>query len=299
MTGLNQDIPGPRPAPAPDRSAVGRATARVGGPNDETVTFHSVREYSGKSRQRTQARSRTREYVMLAVLTLMALADAYGFWITLIKLFQQDTDFLLVFVVAIALGTVAAAHELGRLARSRREGFQGSLIWMAILAIGWLAAGATLMWIRVRNPITDSGEASGPLAAPATGGADDSSLWAAALLLVLYVLTGVLAMTHAYQYRDPRSAELRDAEKEKERLVRLVAERQYEKHLAEEGLAAQVEIQHMHRASRDRRVGEKEYLGQALHEQAAQDIAKNMGSPSATSELIPPKSDDNLRSDDE
>jgi hypothetical protein len=298
MTETNEDIPGPRPASGPQRPAVARATVRTGGPDEDTVTFSSVREYHGRSRQRGRARSRTREYVMLAVLTLMALADAYGFWITLIKLFQQDTDFLLVFVVAIALGTVAAAHELGRLARSRREGFQGSLVWMAALAIGWLAAGATIMWMRARNPIADAGNASGPLAGT-SGETDNGSLRVAILLLVLYLLTGMLAMTHAYQYRDPRSAELRDAEKERERLVRLVAERQYEKHLAEEGLAAQVEVQQMHKASRDRRVGEKEYLGQALQEQAAQDIAKRIGSPSATSELIPPKPDDNPGRDDE
>jgi hypothetical protein len=291
MTEINQplreDIPGPRPAPDPGQPAVARATVRAGGPDDDTVTFHSVREYRGRAKQRTRARDRIREYVMLSVLTLMALADGYGFWITLIKLFQQDTDFLLVFVVAIALGTVAAAHELGRLARSRREGYQGSLVWMAALAIGWLGAGATIMWMRAKNPIVDTGDASGPLAA-ASGTGNGGALLVAGLLLVLYLLTGMLAMTHAYQYRDPRSAELRDAEKERERLVRLVAERHYEKHLAEQGLAAQREVSRLHRESRDRRVGEKEYLGEALHAQTAQDIAKHLASPSATSELIPP-----------
>jgi hypothetical protein len=286
MTEINQDIPGPRSGRTA-RPAVARATVRAGGPDDDTVTLHSVREYRGRAKQRARARGRVREFVMLGVLTLMALADAYGFWITLIKLFQQDTDFLLAFVAAIALGTVAAAHELGRLARSRREGYQGSLIWMAALAIGWLGAGATIMWMRAKNPIADTGAGSGPLAT-GSGGGDSGSMRVAVLLLVLYLLTGMLAMTHAYQYRDPRSAELRDAEKERERLVRLVAERQYEKHLAEQGLAAQREVSQLHKESRDRRVGEKEFLGHALHEQTAQDIAKHLASPSATSELIPP-----------
>jgi hypothetical protein len=285
---VTDSIPSPRddlPGSRPEQPARARAAVRAGGPDDDTVTLHSVREYRGRAKLRARARHPVRELVMLGVLTLMALADAYGFWITLVKLFQQDTYFLLVLVGAIALGTVAAAHELGRLARARREGYQASLVWMVVLTLVWLAVGATVTWMRALNPVVDSGDTSGPLAGAT---ADDGAVRVAILLLVLYLLTGMLATTHAYQYRDPRSAELRHAEKQRERLVKLVAERHYEKHLAEQGLAAQQEVSRLHRESRERRVGEKEYLGNALHAQAAQDIAKHLASPSATSELIPP-----------
>jgi hypothetical protein len=287
------EIPGPRNQRGPDgsRPAVARASVGPPRPEDDTVILKSMREYRAKSRRTSVVRGRVREMIMLAVLTVMALADAYGFWSTLTKLFKRDTGFLFGFVVAIAIGTVAAAHEIGRLARSRREGYGGSLVWMSMLGVAWLVIGATVMWLRAEDPIISGGAATGPLAGAAAGGTDDGSLRVALLLLGLYVLTGLLAMTHAYQYRDPRSAELRDAQRDRERIARVAAERRYEAYLARQGLIAQRDLSRLHREARDRSVGEKEYLGEALHEQSAQDIARHLGNPSATDGLLPPPPD--------
>jgi len=116
-------------------------------------------------------------------------------------------------------------------------------------------------------------------------------VWGVAVLLLgLYVLTGLLAMTHAYQYRDPRSAELREAQHDRERLARVAAERRYEAYLARQGVIAQRDLSRLHREARDRSVGEKEFLGEALHEQSAQEIARHLGNPSATDGLLPPPS---------
>ncbi|WP_127504176.1 hypothetical protein [Actinoplanes solisilvae] len=254
----------------------------------DTVVMRSVREYGGKVRHLADHRESIREWLMLTVLTLMAAADAYGFWSTLTKLFKRDTYFVMGFVAAIALGTVAAAHEMGRLARSRREGYGGSLVWMAALAIVWLGVGSTIVWLRAQDPIISGGNAKGRLAGSVAAGASDDSVRVAILLLALYLLTGLLAMTHAYQYRDPRSAELRDAQKDRERIARVAAERKYEAYLAKQGMLAQQELARLHQESRDRSVGEKEFLGQALHEQSAQDIARHLHNPSATDGLIPP-----------
>lgn len=263
-----------------------RGAARVT-PADETVVLSSARLYrSRRTGDRTPGRARGREFSMLLVLGIMALADAYGFWTTLTKLFKQDTYFLLGFVTALAVGTVAAAHELGRLARSRREGYGGSLLWMTMITAVWLGIGATVMWLRARDPVTGVPRATGSLARSAAP--DDGSWRLAILLLALYLLTGLLAMTHAYQFRDPRSAELRDAQRDRERLARLAAERRYEAFLAKQGLETQQELRRLHTESRDRSVGEKEAWGEQLQAQSAQDIARHLGDPSKTDGLLPP-----------
>lgn len=106
---------------------------------------------------RSLRRSRGPVWQMIAiygVLAVMALGDAYGFYSVLIGLFLRDSFLVLLLVLALTVGAVTGAHEIGRLARSRREGEDGSNWWIAALAAIWLTVGGVIMWLRAVTPIS-------------------------------------------------------------------------------------------------------------------------------------------------
>jgi hypothetical protein len=224
-------------------------------------------------------------YVRVAVvllLAVMASADAYGFWNTLTRLIKRDTNLVLFFVIALALGAVAAAHEVGRLARSRRSSHGGSATWMALLSLLWFSLGVIIFWLRSIDTGL-SGSAQGSVASKVT--TNNVSVQLGALLLVLYLMTGVLAMSHAYRYGDPRSAQLRDAHARREKLTQDIVELQARAVLAE-GLL----LQRQDDQKRARDHAKREHENSIRHRrmfgsQARQAMARHLGDPEATEKL--------------
>jgi hypothetical protein len=108
----------------------------------------------------TEPLAASRQAATWAVLTVMASADAYGFWNTLSRLIQQDTMLVLGFVVALAAGSVAVAHEIGRLVRVRARAAAG--VWIATLLTLWLALGVTMASTReVLKPVAEQLRSTG------------------------------------------------------------------------------------------------------------------------------------------
>jgi hypothetical protein len=218
----------PLPAlPPPPAARAGRASGPSG---------------SGRRRRDSNALpgSRIERIITWVVLTILAGADAFGFFLTLTKLIQKDSLLVGFFVVALALSSVAAAHTIGARVRSLREGYGGSVIWVALISALWLSLGLLIAWVRAwDNLTTGSSDATGDLAPdPSTATTaghsfTSSSTQLAGLLLVLYLLTGVIAMTHAYRFGDPRSAEIRKALRERRELADQHAQLAYQVRLAE------------------------------------------------------------------
>ncbi|MGH3694536.1 MAG: hypothetical protein ACRDRX_11230 [Pseudonocardiaceae bacterium] len=152
--------------------------------------------------------------VAYGALTLMASGDAYGFYSVLIGLFMRDSFLVLLVILALTLGAVLGAHEIGRLARSRREGGDGSVWWIMVLAMIWLAVGGSIMWLRAVRPLGTDDDAVAGVA----------ELQIALLLFGLYLLTGALAMTAAYRFGNPRITEMRALLRERQRATREASE---------------------------------------------------------------------------
>lgn len=156
--------------------------------------------------------------VLYGALALMALGDAYGFYSVLISLFKRDSFLVLILVLALTLGAIVGAHEIGRLTRSRREGQDGSIWWIAALAAIWLTVGGAIMWLRAVRPLGTDDEAV----------AGVTELQVALLLLGLYLLTGALAMTAAYRFGNPRMAEMRALLRERKAAAREASHTRFE-----------------------------------------------------------------------
>jgi hypothetical protein len=223
------------------------------------------------------------------VLVIMASADAYGFWITLTRLIQQNTQLLLFFVGALTVGSVAAAHQLGRLMRSRREGYGGSLGWMLQLGTLWLGLGSTIAWIRTQDSIGNAAAATGALAPQASAGSiDHKALEIAVLLLVVYLLTGALAMTHAYRFGDPRTIEIRRMQRERRTLAAEAARLAYEQRLAEGRLSARREDRQREAGQHGREQELTDVHTSQLRQDANQETAIHQHDPAATDALTDP-----------
>jgi hypothetical protein len=223
-------------------------------------------------------------YGMWVVLLAMALADAFGFWTTLIRIIRRDTDLVLAFVVALGIGAVFGAHEVGRLARSRREGRGGSVLWIVAVALSWLGLGLVIAWMRTLQPTSTVPLGSGLLSTPAQS-IDVESVQLAALLLILYLLTGALAMTHGYRFGDPRTVEFRAAVRLRERLQREAAERLYSYRLAEQLLTERRGQLARDDEAHERRVEETEALAALLREEARLQQMGHHGDPPTTDGL--------------
>ena len=225
------------------------------------------------------------QYGMWVVLLVMALADAFGFWTTLTRIIRQDTELVLAFVAALALGAVFGAHEVGRLVRSRREARGGSAVWIVVVALCWLGLGLVIAWVRTLQPTSAASVGTGVLATAVASSLDVESLQLAALLLVLYLLTGALAMTHGYRFGDPRTVEYRAAVRVREQLQREAAERLYSYRLAEQLLEERRSQLTRDDEAHERRVEENAALAALLREDARMEQMRHHGDPSITDGL--------------
>ena len=167
-------------------------------------------------------RSGRLDRLMPLLLMFMAFADAYGFWTVLYAILLSDKFFLLVVVVALAFGSVLGAHEIGRLARRRREGYDASLAWIGFLTAVWVGVGSGVAWTRAHQSQQSGGVPAGTgtivIAAPTTN--SGSNLTMALILAALYLLTGALAAGYAYRHGNPRAAAAREALARHEQLLR-------------------------------------------------------------------------------
>lgn len=227
------------------------------------------------------------------VLMVMAAADAYGFWNTLSQIIKKDAYLVLVFVLALSLGAVAVPHVAGQLLKSRMVGFGGSLSWIGVLCSLWLSLGGVMCWLRWSTPTSATGQRSGQLATQVTaaGSKTDNAAHIAALLLVLFLLTGALAMTHGYRFGDPRSPELRAAIEQRAKLERDIAEHRLSVADALGDLQKNLEDQQRARRSRTYEHEIDQARNDELRSQARQFIAGHLGDPEGTDSLnqkLPP-----------
>jgi hypothetical protein len=295
--GGGQHHPVPRPqAERGEHSTVSTPTTAQASPDPPPDASDTTRWQDDDPRGRFASRfsPKMEHGLAFVLLGILAFADAFGFWTTLDRLIQQDSKLVFAFVSALALGSVAAAHQIGKLARSRREGYGGSVVWMVVLSVLWLALGATISGIRATvGASTVRGTGSGPLATSAGSKAAEGAIWVAALMLGVYLVTGALAMTHAYRFGDPTTADERVARK---RRLRLEAD------AAELAALARVERARQEVAAENRKRASKLHdLEQELDEarrsglraEQAQQTAAAMGNPSATDSLLDPDGDAN------
>lgn len=225
-----------------------------------------------------------------ALLLVLAGADAFGFWQTLNRLIQRDSLLVGFFVSALALGSVAGAHLVGAWARSRREGYGGSLVWICTVSLLWLSLGGLIGWIRATNS-EPSSDATGDLAdaAEAVDAAGDgltqTSIQMAALLLGLYLLTGAIAMTFAYKHGDPRSAHIHRLLRERRRLAEEQARLAHEMRIAEGRRAVREQDREYDAEQFDLEQGRQDVRTDSLRADANLHNAGYQGDPQATDAL--------------
>lgn len=227
-------------------------------------------------RMRPITRGRAEAVIMYTLLAVMALADAVGFWIALSELVQADSRLLIIVVAALSVGTVAVSHHIGQLVRSRRESCGGSVLWIGVLTLLWLGLAAVTFWIRAVTP---------PLGGTADG---QTQMQMAMLFLGIYLITGALAMTHAYRSGDPVAAELRAARMRRRRLLTQLATYDHERLRAQGRLAVQREDIQREREQHQRELGLGPLLDEALSRESQLEMAETQGDPSATDGLTNP-----------
>ncbi|MGH3887182.1 MAG: hypothetical protein ACRDSZ_11565 [Pseudonocardiaceae bacterium] len=223
-----------------------------------------------------------RQWLTYVVLCLMALADAYAFWATLDVLLGKDKEFLLVLVIALSLGSVYGAHEIGRMARAQRV---NPAEYPALLVIGLsvvlLALSGIMFWIRAhQSDSLPSGR--GSLQLSSLSASDSSSLTFALLFLGLYLLTGVLAAGHAYRFGDPRSADLLEAIRQRRKHNHELVKRTYELRLVEGLLKQKEDEQNQEPRVRDGKYEGIGEWGNALRADKDEAIIEKLGDPAAT-----------------
>lgn len=232
-------------------------------------------------------RSLAERIVMLAILAILAFADAYQFWLILSEIFAQQPELTGLFVSALAVGAITVAHIVGRLVRSRRAGYGGSLMWITALVMLWLALGSLLAWIRLHHErFTTTPQGEGDIAITTGAGLEAAvSPQLAGLLLIVYLIAGAVAMTHAYRFGDPRSAEIRRALRERRRLADEAAQLAYAQRLAEAELQVRRDDRERDHQQHEREQGMHDsrysFLRSAGHQRAAQ----HLGDPQATDAL--------------
>lgn len=219
--------------------------------------------------------------LMYPLLGFMALADAFVFWNTLVFKLQTSTFWNLIVVTALSLGAVTLCHEAGRMLRYRQEGQGGALSFIVGLVGLWFLLGLTVAWIRAVSPLGFSGDDEPP---PTFSWTSDT-VELAALMLVLYLVTGALSMAHGYRFGDP-SAEVqlaleRTIRRRTKALRRLKHDQQRAKlhvELAKQRSASAEEAEQ--RAATIQRA-----VGLQFEEESRVAQGTNLGSPSATSAL--------------
>jgi len=228
---------------------------------------------------------------MIPILLLMALADAFVFWNTLVATFQQDTAWLFVLVVALSIGAVAVCHEIGRLMRERHRGYASGLLWASLLASLWLTLGLGIAWMRSRQNFGAPPQVISELDEPTTeavSGLASPSYQVALLMLVLYLLTGTLAMGYGYRFNDPRTRAQLALIRDREELVQEKRRIQHARELAELRLALHNENVDLARAFHNGRLNVDAAIEQQLQHSWRKSAAMAQGDPASTDELFPP-----------
>jgi hypothetical protein len=228
-----------------------------------------------------------RKVLTYPVLYVMALADAFGFWNTLSQVIKSDTTLVLVFVIAMSIGAVAVPHVAGQLVRSRMVGYGGSILWIAVLGALWLLLGTVMCWLRWSTPVNGAVRRSGPLAdkVAAAGSGSGDAMRIAILLLVVFLITGALAMTHGYRFGDPRSPELRAALARRAALERELADHRLSVADAEGDFQKILEDQRRARRSRTYEHEIHQARTDELRSQARARIAQHVADPEGTDVL--------------
>jgi hypothetical protein len=173
--------------------------------------------------------SPARTVMTWALLSVMAGADAFGFWQTLVGIIEKDTMLTAFFVVALTIGAVLVAYQIGRMARRIADGYAGNGVpWLITISCAWLGLGLVAFWIRAHPyaaPLVTSQDNGvfGDATSTASSGTNSwSQTWGfALLLLLLYFATGILTITDAWTRESPRvrtveflTLRLREAEHE-------------------------------------------------------------------------------------
>jgi hypothetical protein len=176
---------------------------------------------------------RERAWISLAI---MAGGDAVGIYVTLVVKLAAQQWLLPFFVLAITVGSVVTAHTMGSLARravnapSRHRWW-----WIGTLAIPWTALGLGIAWLRAHTSITAG---TGFDNQNFAGGDTSRPDWMfAGLILMIYLMTGVVAMTHAYRTSHPNPDPVLGALNLLRRTQEVLADRVYAHHKALEEVA--------------------------------------------------------------
>jgi hypothetical protein len=159
-------------------------------------------------------------------LTIMAGGDAVGIYVTLVVKLAAQQWLLPFFVTAITVASVVTAHTMGRLARRAVNApSRHAWWWIGTLATPWAALGLGIAWLRAHTSITTG---TGFDNQNFAGGDTSHPDWMfAGLLLMLYLMTGVVAMTHAYRTSDPNPDPLPGALNLLRRAQEVLADRVY------------------------------------------------------------------------
>jgi outer membrane murein-binding lipoprotein Lpp len=163
---------------------------------------------------------------------------------------------------------------------------------MATLTVLWSALGLAMFSIRASHPLTTSAlgtDATGALAGPSGGTSSGSSgLPLAIVLLIVYLLTGAVAMTHGYRTGDPAADALRKLLHRRARLIRDLERARHDLTVARgQSRRATQNLdneEQLHRAEKDtlERVGE-EVTADGKHR-----VAMHQADPSRTDGLFHP-----------
>lgn len=226
---------------------------------------------------------------MVPVLGLLAFADAFVFWDTLSKKFKAHADLVLIFVLALSVAAIAASHAIGRRARRHRAGDRTSIGFIAGLATLWISLGLIVAYIRTQESMSDNDDAFSELDAPTEQAAvATTEVQVAALMFVLYMITGLLAMAYGYRFSDQFSRPLRAMLKYRQELnverARLEKQRHEAELRREEGLNGLESVDQVH-AGMDERLQAIEIM---LKQSARTVLAAREGDPGSTDELFHP-----------
>jgi hypothetical protein len=239
---------------------------------------------------RSRVMGLARRLAMYPILGVLALADAFVFWNTLIDKIQADTAWLLLFVTALSVGAVAACHEAGRIMRDRHSGQRGSAIWVSVLVGLWLMLGVTIGWIRANQALVPI-EVESELVDPETTSGlalTSTPVQLAGLMFLLYLVTGALAIGHGYRFGNPITRAQRDLVRDRQTFVRELQRLHRARRLAEaereQGVDDLAREQHYH----DLQMERGDALVQQLREAARQRNARAQGDPAATDAIFPP-----------
>jgi acyl carrier protein len=281
------DLPQRGAEPGPDSTPLPRS---AGEPADQHGGQLAVDELMADGSDQP---GRIRTVVTWVLLSVMAGADAFGFWQTLVGIIQKNTALTAFFVAALTIGAVLVAYQIGRMARRISDGYAGNGVpWLVTISSAWLGLGVVEFWIRAHPNVIqvvgsqDGGVFGGASAAGTSAGQSWSQTWGyALLLLMLYFATGILTITDAWSRESPRrrmyeslTLRLRQAQQE-------VAS--YRRHMRTAEAAIELAKSASTRISRDHS-GEDSCLeeGRGIKEDSRVYLAQLLGNPSNTAAVL-------------